>query len=232
MPDDPLSLLLRLAALVLAVFALFALWPGIDLAVSGLFHVPGEGFPVADMIWPDRLRRAIWGASIGMVAGAAVACAVAGLRHGPVLRLSARDWAFILALYLLGPGLLVESVLKRFWGRARPAEVTAFGGTRQFTAPHEIADQCLHNCSFTAGEMAGAVALALSLALIRARWRDRLGARSRSVTRLVIIALPVLAGAQRIAAGRHFLSDVILSTLVVMLVATALVLIMRLRRPL
>jgi lipid A 4'-phosphatase len=230
-PADPLDAALRLWGLALAAFGVFALWPGIDLFVSGLFHVPGRGFPVADMIWVERLRRAIWGASILLVAGALPALLLAAQRGAPVLRLDARDWGFILALYALGPGLLVETVLKGFWGRSRPADVTQFGGTRDFSAPHEITDQCLRNCSFTAGEMAGAVALAVSVALVASRWRGRMSVRGQSMARAAIVAIPVLAGLQRIAAGRHFLSDVVLSALAVGLVAAVLAGVLRLRAP-
>jgi lipid A 4'-phosphatase len=230
-PADPLGTALRLWGLALLAFGVFALWPGIDLAVSGLFFVPGQGFPVADMIWIDRGRRAIWGASILLVAVAVAALAVAALRRAPVLRLDARDWAFILALYALGPGLLVETLLKGHWGRARPADVLPFGGTRGFTAPHEITDQCLSNCSFTAGEMAGAVALAIALALVASRWRGRTGARAGRLARAAILTIPLVAGLQRIAAGRHFLSDVVLSALAVGLVAVALAAVLRLRPP-
>lgn len=230
-PADPLSLALRLWALALAVFGMFALWPGIDLFATGLFHVPGRGFPVADMIWVDRMRRAVWGASILLVAAAVPALLLAVLRGAAVLRLDARDWGFILALYALGPGLLVETLLKGFWGRARPADVVPFGGTRAFTAPHEITDQCLRNCSFTAGEMAGAVALAICLALLASRWRARMSARGQRFARAAIVAVPVLTGLQRLAAGRHFLSDVLLSALAVGLVAAALAGLLRLRKP-
>jgi lipid A 4'-phosphatase len=229
-PADPLDAALRLWGLALAAFGLFALWPGIDLAVSGLFHVSGRGFPVADLIWADRLRRAIWGASILLVLGAVPALALAALRRAPVLRLDARDWGFILMLYLLGPGLLVETLLKGHWGRARPADVMQFGGTQSFSAPHEITDQCLRNCSFTAGEVAGAVALAISLALVVARWQGRMGARARRIARAAILAVPVIAGVQRVAAGRHFLSDAVLSALVVGLVAVVLAGALQLRR--
>jgi lipid A 4'-phosphatase len=230
-PEDSLGLVMRLWALALMVFAVFALWPGIDLIVSGLFHVPGQGFPVADMIWVDRVRRAIWGASILLVVTALPALVLAAVQRGRVLALDARDWGFILALYALGPGLLVETVLKGHWGRARPGDVLPFGGTRAFTAPHEITDQCLRNCSFTAGEMAGAVALAISLALVASRWRGRMSPRAGRIVRLAILAIPLLAGLQRIAAGRHFLSDVVLSALAVGLVAAALAGGLRLRPP-
>ena len=50
-----------------------------------------------------------------------------GLRY-PVLGVPVRSWGYILLLYALGPGLLVDGLLKRFWGRARPADVQTFGG--------------------------------------------------------------------------------------------------------
>lgn len=229
-PADPLGLALRLSGLVVLTFAVFTIWPGIDLAVTGLFYRAGQGFPVTDLVWIDRLRRAIWGASILLVLVALLALGLALLRRAAVLRLEARDWGFILALYALGPGLLVETLLKGNWGRARPADVVEFGGSRIFTAPHEITDQCLRNCSFTAGEMAGAMALAVSLTLILARWQPRHGSPLRRAGSAVIVAVPLLSGLQRIAAGRHFLSDVIMSALAVMLVATALSGLFRLRR--
>jgi len=228
-PADPLGTALRLWGLALLVFGVFALWPGIDLAVSGLFHVPMRGFPVADLIWADRGRRAIWGASILLVALALPALALALLWRAQVLRLDARDWGFILALYAVGPGLVVETVLKGHWGRARPADVLPFGGTQGFTAPHEITDQCVRNCSFTAGEMAGAVALAIALALVATRWRGQLGVRGGRLVQAAIMVIPLLAGLQRIAAGRHFLSDVVFSALAVGLVAVALAVALRLR---
>ena len=62
-------------------------------------------------------------------------------------RVPARLWGFVVALYVLGPGLIVNALLKSYWGRARPAAV--FEGearfteavekfTAQFTAEHEL----------------------------------------------------------------------------------------------
>jgi membrane-associated phospholipid phosphatase len=55
--------------------------------------------------------------------------------------------------------------------------------------------------------------------------------RGQSMARAASVAIPVLAGLQRIAAGRHFLSDVVLSALAVGLVAAVLAGVLRLRAP-
>ena len=221
-PADLRRVLAGLMAAIVAAFTVLTVWPGIDLAVSAAFYRPGNGFPVDSIAVVEAFRYLIWGASIAMLVLALAALPVAALRRRPVLRLGPRDWGFILLLYALGPGLLVEGILKRVWGRARPADVEQFGGARQFTPVADIADQCTRNCSFVAGEMAGATALALALVLILWRWRDRIGERAFRLGLGLAGAQAVLIGVQRIASGRHFLSDVLLSALFVTVVAVLL----------
>lgn len=221
-PVEPVILTLRLGAAAVAMLALFTLWPRIDLGVSWIFFTPGQGFLAGDQVWFDLFRRAIWGLSIMMVAASLAGLAATWRLRRPVLRMRMADWGYVAALYAAGPGLLVETILKGHWGRARPADVTDFGGARAFTAATDITDQCLRNCSFTAGEMSGAVALSVSAALILWRWRDRLSDGALRAARIALVAQAVLVGVQRIAAGRHFLSDVILSALFTLLVALAL----------
>ncbi len=213
---------LWLIAAILATFAIFALWPGIDLWLAAQFYTPGQGFVIDGQAAPEALRRLIWGLSIVVLLITLICLPVTAWRKGPIMGVPQRIWLFSLLLYALGPGLLVDGLLKRFWGRARPAHIVEFGGSAQFTPPHQISDQCLKNCSFVAGEMSGAVALAVVLLVILYLWRNRLSAGLFRVAQGGVIALPMLAGAQRIAAGRHFLSDVILATLFVLLLARIL----------
>jgi lipid A 4'-phosphatase len=118
-------------------------------------------------------------------------------------------------LYLLGPILLVDGLLKRFWGRARPANVEAFGGAHRFTPPWPPAQECLGNCSFVSGEGAAATALALSLAVLAPAVRRTAPAwLYRTYVGLAII-LPGTALALRVMLGRHFLSDTVFAMLFV-----------------
>lgn len=203
-------------------FAVFALWPRLDLAAAGLFFDPTTGFATFDTGPANFVRLAIWRASEILLALAIAATALGFWTRAPVLTIPRRVWGYIVLLYLIAPGLLVDVVVKRFWGRARPEDVTEFGGPLIFTPPHQISGQCLRNCSFVAGEMAGAVTLAVALWLILASARHRLSPAFYRGATLFIPLLPLYAGFQRIAAGRHFLSDVIMATLLVLLVAEIL----------
>jgi lipid A 4'-phosphatase len=210
------------------VFGLFAAMPQIDLAVTAAFYTPGDGFTLEHSMFLNVMRRAIWGASILLVLLALVGWGVAMLKRRPVFGLSARRLGFVLLLYVLGPGLLVEWGLKGHWGRARPADVTQFGGAAQFTPVQVISDQCETNCSFVGGESGGAATLAICLLLILATLRPSLPHRLVSVGQGVALCLPVLAGLQRLVTGRHFLSDVVLSVLLIALLAAVLAQLMRL----
>ena len=213
---------LALVAAIAASFAVFALWPGLDLWVTGRFHDPLQRFSAADAGWPNMGRMAVWRASQALLLVSFVALAYGLLRRQDALGVPARVWGYVLGLYLIGPGLLVDVVLKPVWGRARPANVLEFGGTLDFTPPTQIADQCARNCSFVSGEVAGAVALAISLLLILAHLRDRLGRWTYRIARAIVLFLPIFIAWQRIAAGRHFLSDAVFATLFTLLVAVVL----------
>lgn len=220
--NEALRQTLALAAAAAMIFTIFALWPGIDLWVSGLFYDPQRGFAAVDEGLANTVRLVLWRLSEAMLAASFFSVLTGLVTHADVLAVPRRTWAYILTLYLLGPGLLADGILKRLWGRARPSDVTEFGGPLLFTPPHQFAHQCTRNCSFVAGEMAGAVALAVALFLILQVWRDHLSARAYRIALGVTLVLPVYAGFQRIAAGRHFLSDVIFATIAVLMVASAL----------
>ena len=53
---------------------------------------------------------------------------------------------------VLGPGILVNGILKPYGGRPRPIEVTEFGGPLQFVDWWNPTGACEGNCSFMSGE--------------------------------------------------------------------------------
>src|SRR5262249_59663963 len=65
-----------------------------------------------------------------------------------------------LLTFLAGPGLIENSTLKQYWGRARPIEIRQFGGDAQFSRAGVPATQCRRNCSFPSGDAAAAFAFA------------------------------------------------------------------------
>lgn len=222
MPLSPRQQALTLTAMAAVVFFVFGIWPGLDLWVSGLFFASKTGFDgFASGTW-NELRLALWRVSEIVLALSILAYLAQRIAPFPLLRATRHLTGFAAALYLLGPGLLVDVLLKPLWGRARPAQVTDFGGSLAFTPPHVLSHQCTSNCSFVAGEMAGAVALAVVLFLVVDRMKGRITLSQQRIAQGLILLVPLFVGVQRIAAGRHFLSDVLLSTIFVLLCAVLL----------
>ncbi|MEZ7812149.1 MAG: phosphatase PAP2 family protein [Paracoccaceae bacterium] len=190
-----------------AVAVIFGLWPEVDLTLSRLFYRPGAGFWVDDWTLVESMRMALWRLSIVM-ALAAFGVTLFGRSEG-WLGAPKRVWTYVAALYLMGPGLLVDRILKQYWGRARPSTVSDFGGTAEFTPFYRISDQCPSNCSFVSGEGAGAMTFAIALMVLLPFWRNTLShgeCRLAQVLSGLVLALTAL---QRVAAGGHFVSDVL-----------------------
>src|SRR5690606_18059807 len=140
----------------------------------------------------------------------------------PLLGVDAREAGFIFLLYLLGPILLVNGVLKTYWGRARPVDVAEFGGAATFTPPWLPADQCVANCSFVSGEGSAATALLLAFVVLAPdAWR-LFPRRAFALYALAGLVLPATGLALRIMTGRHFLSDTIFAVLLVLSLALGL----------
>ena len=208
-----------LALAVLATSWLFAAYPAFDIATSQLFF-DGTTFPVAGNPWVEGLRTTmIWAEDGGFVL-LVIAWIVS--RKRPILNLLTRDWAYLALIFLLGPGLIVNGLLKRFWGRARPFSIQDFGGQAQFSRAWEFADQCARNCSFVSGEAAGATALAISICFVLRANRDRMRPYLYQMGVALALLVPLMTALQRMAAGRHYLSDVVLGCLLVCQLAAVL----------
>lgn len=193
---------------ILLIQLAFAILPGMDIAVSGWFHGE-EGFAAASHPVLHAVRMAVWYMTLALFLGSLLALVIAAFGWY-VADVPAKVWTFVALLYLLGPGVMVNGILKEYWGRARPAEVEAFGGPLTFTPPFQISDQCASNCSFVSGEASGATAMAVGLVVL-ARWVPGRGAQQVLAVGAVVIA--AVAIVLRVAAGRHFLSDSIFSVL-------------------
>jgi lipid A 4'-phosphatase len=215
----------RILACILVSFAVFAIWPEIDLRVSRAFHDPATGFLIEGNPTAEALRLAVWNVAILLCLTATVGTALGAT--GREFLLPARAWGFILTLYVLGPGLMVEMLTKPLWGRVRPAQVAEFGGSLHFSPPNELVGFCARNCSFVSGEVSGATVTALALMLLRFHLKVRL---HKTVSILLLTGawvLPPAVALQRVAAGRHFLSDTVFAVLFTLLLALALSVLLR-----
>jgi lipid A 4'-phosphatase len=101
----------------------------------------------------------------------------------------------------LGPGLLVNGILKETWARPRPGMVTEFGGDYAFMPWWDPRGSCDSNCSFVSGETSSAVWMIAPAVVAPLPWRyAALGAAG--LYGLVFAFI-------RLLAGGHFMSDVI-----------------------
>lgn len=209
------------AVMFLLAALVFTLWPEVDLWFSGFFHDPAAGFWLVGSPLLEFWRDTAWNLSIAMFL-LAVAGLLLALVRRQLLGVAPRIWGFIAALYLIGPILLVNELLKEHWGRARPAMTDAFGGTAAFSPALIPSDQCASNCSFVSGEGSAAVALGIAmLALVPAVERRAPRGFVRA-WRWAAVLIPFATLLQRIATGRHFLSDSVFATLFMLAIGLVL----------
>lgn len=191
-----------LYASFLAFGLLFLLVPEIDLWASGLFYRVGDGFFLAPPLNP--IHKAVPLLSTAIVVTLCAAWLIASLvSAAQSLR---KGLIYLLLVALLGPGLLVNTLFKDHWGRARPAQVENFGGHKAFSPAWVPGTQCQRNCAFACGDASvGFFFLAPAFIL----------AKRRRAWLAVGLAAGGLLGLMRLAQGGHFLSDVIFSFYIV-----------------
>ena len=194
-----------------AAALLFLVFPEIDLAVASFFFTGREGqqFLFQQDRWVAWIRKSAQNGFVVICLVVVLSLIVDILWGRRLFGLDLRRSSYLILCFALGPGLLVNYVLKNHWGRARPSQITAFGGEQEFTPALIIADQCERNCSFVSGEAAMGFSL-LAMALLVSSGR-------RPLYIWAAIGLGCFIGFLRMGAGGHFLSDVVFAGLFVSL---------------
>lgn len=197
-------------AIAAVVGIVFALWPGLDLALSGVFF-DGAARRWNVLDWPPQnpvRNLASW--LIALVAAPAFIALVVKLilPRRPML-VPGRAIVLIVTTLALGPGVLVNLVLKDNSGRPRPLYVTEFGGVEHFRPWWDMRGECEKNCSFVAGESSGAFWTLAPAAVVPPHWR--------AVAYGAALAFGAAVGALRMSAGGHFFTDVAFGGIVVFL---------------
>jgi membrane-associated PAP2 superfamily phosphatase len=198
-----------------AVAILFTVFPQWDLAITGLFWDAGSrSFQIAASPLGKMLRSAgniiPW-----LFAGPAFAAIILKLLFPKAPMFMSARAALLLALSMaLAPGLLVNGVLKEYWGRPRPVHVETFGGKDVFSPWYSTDGTCPGNCSFVSGEG--------SLGFWMLAPASLAPAPLRPVAVGAALAFGMAAGGLRIAFGGHFFTDTVFSALLTILVIVAL----------
>lgn len=190
---------------------LFVACPSLDLRSSAFFYRGGAFFlagnPLVRLVY--RGVPVLATLYVLFLIGALLLLSFA--RRTTLWGLGKKGYLYLLLAFALGPGLVVNVVLKDHVGRARPSQVVQFGGSKKFTPAFVLSDQVKHNGSFVCGHAAVGFSL-VALALLLERRRRRL-----------VFAGAVLGGGLiglvRMVQGGHFLSDVIFSFVFVYLVS-------------
>lgn len=192
-------------ALVLA--GAFIAMPSIDLFVSGLSFRDGTWLLPRESPWLYPIYVGL--PRLGQVLFMAIALLWALSRFDRFGKFYAQRpvLTFLLAGIIIGPVLIVDVGLKDHSGRARPINVQAFGGAKQFTPAFIPADQCTHNCSFVSGHVVG------TSFLMAFGWLGGSIQRRRWLVGSLVAA--TIVGIARIIPGGHFLSDVLFAWLFV-----------------
>ena len=207
--------LLSFTVLGLALTVLFAAYPSIDLQVAEWFFDPRSAkFPLsADYEWNLVRRVGNWVpflllAHVGFVLLRKLVFPSERMMIAPSVAF------YLVASFLLGPGITSNLLLKETWGRPRPNGVQQFAGLADFQPWWRPSTACKRNCSFVSGEASAAFWTVAPAGLAPTQMRPvALGAA-------VIFGAAV--GSLRIAFGRHFVSDVVFGGLITIGIVIAL----------
>lgn len=205
---------LRIVSRSLVFTGIFSLlpvvFPNLDLIISGLFFSKENGFYLKNNFFVYGVY-AITPILTKIFIG--LCCA-----HATIIWLKARSLAkvirigssFLIIAAILGPGLVVNSGLKEFSGRARPREIEQFSGNKEFSKPFLISDQCKRNCSLSSGHAAMGYFFTGIAYTVKLRYF--------TATYCLGLLFGSFVGLSRIMMGGHFFSDVMFSAFIVLLI--------------
>lgn len=186
---------------LLASILFFLTFPGVDLAISGWFWSQDGGWFWGRVPLLEFVRKGLPVVLVGVLLFLLMIWAAGKALKQRFLGLTSWMLFYLYSSLIIGPGLLVNAVFKEHWGRARPSQITQFGGESLFTPPWMVTDQCVSNCSFMSGHGALGFWVIAFAFLAPPAWRGR------AVLAALLFGAGV--GAVRIIQGGHFFSDVI-----------------------
>jgi lipid A 4'-phosphatase len=184
--------------LLLAMQGVFLAAPHLDLTAAAWFYDPDTGF----FLRSNPLVRFVYDVFADLHLFILIALIWLYLASW-TWRRRAEVWLrrrllFLFLVLAVGPGLVVNGILKAESGRARPHQVEQFGGEKVFTPVFTPAEQCENNCSFVSGHASmGFYLIALAWVTCRRSWF------------VVGVVTGAVVGLGRMVQGAHFLSDVV-----------------------
>ncbi len=196
--------------LSIIVFILFVLYvsvgSSIDIYISSLFYEGNQKFFIESFSLTSVLVRKIF---LPLLILYIFVCPTLSL-YIPIkniffgYKFISKDIIFIFSSVIFNLIIIVNVLLKGFWGRARPNDILELGGKDNFSAWFQYSDVCNTNCSFVSGDASVGFSL-ITLYLIT---------KNRLFFWLSLLS-GIILGAVRILEGGHFFSDILMSGLII-----------------
>lgn len=181
----------------------------LDLGIASYFYVPGG--PNGGWIWAKTEPWNFfyrWGEIIPIGITAAIVGVYVLAYFGRLPDKYKKCCVVVVLTVILGPGLMVNGVLKDYWGRPRPADIVQFGGESQYRSitspggPGAGKSAVCGHCS---------VGFAMASLVAFYPYHPTFAVTSFALATLYGIAL----GITRIVQGGHFFTDVIWAAVLV-----------------
>jgi lipid A 4'-phosphatase len=124
-------------------------------------------------------------------------------------KLHFKHFIVYVVVLILGPGLIVNLVMKPYFHRSRPRELVEFHGTKHFTPVLTQGDNSSHNPSFPSGHAAVGFMMLV----------PGFNSRNHSRRAMILFSLGTIWGSlvsvSRMIQGGHFFSDVFYSAAII-----------------
>lgn len=186
--------------------AIFILFPQIDVKTSALFY-DGNSFYLKGSLFERFFYNSVKVLLTTFTLASFSIYFYNKFTKKNLLGVDGKVMLYIVLVLSIAPGLIVNATLKDHWGRARPVQITEFGGHKTFSPAFVLSDQKGH--SFSSGHTSAAFAFVGFALLSRKRRRFWMS---------LAISYGVLVSFARLIAGGHFLSDIVTSFFIVWIV--------------
>jgi membrane-associated PAP2 superfamily phosphatase len=147
-----------------------------------------------------------------------VLCALAlymAARFGKLKAAYTRPCLVVILTVAIGPGMIVNGILKERWGRPRPVDIHEYGGASEYRKAWQPAGKGAGK-SFTCGHCAMGFSVASGAAFYPLHPAAAIGSL------VVGVSYGLLLGVARVAQGGHFPTDVLWSATVVFITLAVL----------
>jgi lipid A 4'-phosphatase len=200
---------------ILAMLA-FTPWSGqLDKTVADFFYRNGS-------FMSDKLTQISYhyGFLPAWMAAGVAFLILCGSYFLPSLKRWRQAATYLLLTLAVGPGLIIHAGLKDHWGRPRPKQVVEYGGKQHFRPYYQpnFFHQSEPSKSFPCGHCSMGFYF-FTLALLGKHYRKK---KLRTLGMIIALGLGTLLSFSRVAQGGHFLSDTLMSALIMWLTSLAM----------